>query len=68
MTKTDKFLNALMNGHRVTIKQAVQRYGFASRNSFTGTVCHLRDAGVPIEAEYTRDSKGRERYKYFMAS
>jgi hypothetical protein len=68
MTKTDKFLNALNSGKRITIKQALYRYGFVSRNSFTGTVCHLRDAGVPIEAEYTRDSKGRERYKYFMAS
>jgi hypothetical protein len=68
MTKTDKFLTALQSGKRITIKQALHRYGFASRNSFTGNVSRLRDAGFAIEGAWSRDSKGRESYKYFIAS
>jgi hypothetical protein len=68
MTKTEKFLNALEKGQKLTIKQAIRRCGFNSKNTLTGTVSHLRDAGVLIEGAYIRDSRGRETFKYFLAA
>ena len=68
MTKTHKFLSALEKGQKVTIKQAVKRFGFNSKNTLTGTVSHLRDAGFDIRGAYVRTANGRETFKYFMAA
>jgi hypothetical protein len=68
MTKTDKFLKALEEGQKITIKQAIHRYGFNSHNTVTGTVCHLRNAGIDITGAYVVRSQGRETFKYFLAA
>lgn len=68
MTKTDKFLNALSNGQKVTIKQAVRRFGFNSRNTLTGTVSKLRNSGLAIEGAYITNSRGRQTFKYYLAA
>ena len=68
MTKTDKFVTALIGGQSVTIKQAVKRFGFASSNSLTGTVSRLRDEGFKIESAYDANSRGRKTFKYYMAA
>lgn len=68
MTKTDKFLNALESGQMLTIKQAVRRFRFASKNSLTGTVSKLRYAGIKIDGAFIRDSRGRETFKYRIAA
>ena len=68
MTKIEKFLKALEDGKKITIKQAVQRYGFSSSNSVTGTVCYLRNEGINITGAYVMRSQGRKTFKYFLAA
>jgi len=67
MTKTEKFLDALLEGNHITTKQAIQRYGFASPESTRSAVARLRMVhGYPIESYEAIDTKGRVKYKYAL--
>lgn len=69
MTKTDKFLNALLKGDKITTKQAVSRFKFASANSTRSAVTRLRELhGYDIVTNRVVDTKGRVKFSYQLAA
>ena len=68
VTKTSALLEALKSGEAMTAKQIRNRFKFASINSVTGTIWHLRADGFPIFTNTTVNSKGVEVSRYRLAN
>jgi predicted transcriptional regulator len=62
MTKTDRLVEALLNGDELTAKQIKARFGIANP---TATVSDLRlRSGFAVYANERKDTKGRVTTKY----
>lgn len=53
-SKTDKLVNKLRSGKKLTASQIMHMCGFSSQNSVYGTICRLREEGYKIT---TKESK-----------
>lgn len=69
MTKTDRLVEAFMNGEEMTAKQIRSRFGFASSESVRKTVSDLRNRhGYAIYLNERVDTKGRVKNKYRLGT
>jgi hypothetical protein len=66
-TMTEKLENVLLNGEEITVKQAINRIGFASPESVRSAITRLRMVhGVPVKSRVNVDTKGRVKHKYYV--
>jgi hypothetical protein len=66
-TMTEKLEEVLLNGEKITAKQAINRFGFASPESVRSAVTRLRMIyGIPVKSSAHMDTKGRIKHKYYV--
>ncbi len=64
LTKTERLLNAMSGGKRITVWGALTKIGFASPNSVTATISRLRREGFNITSTVARGG----RFSYTLAN
>lgn len=52
MTRREKLIRGLQQNLHFTAKQIVKKYRYASPNSVSGTITHLRNAGMNVASFY----------------
>ena len=67
-SKTERLLDALMDGDRLTNKQIQSRFGFTNPGSVSKAIYRLRTEGFPIWLNRRVDSKGRVKHKYTLGT
>ena len=67
-SKTDRLLDALLDGTTLTNKQAQSRFGFTNPGSVSKAIYRLRTEGFPIWLNRHVDSKGRVSNKYRLGT
>lgn len=69
MTKTDRLVEAFVNGEELTAKQIASRFGFASTHSVRKIISNLRmEKGLAIYRNARTNSKGNTKSKYRLGT